>query len=48
MTDTQLPLGGTHQIDEKLIKVSLVAQTVKRLPPVQETQVQTLGWEDSL
>ena len=25
----------------------LVAQTVKNLPAVQETQVQSLGWEDS-
>ena len=27
---------------------SLVAQTVKSLPAVQETQVQSLGWEDPL
>ena len=27
---------------------SLVAQTVKRLPAVQETRVQSLGWEDPL
>ena len=27
---------------------SLVAQTVKNLPAVQETQVQSLGWEDHL
>ena len=27
---------------------SLVAQTVKRLPPMQETQIQSLGWEDPL
>ena len=27
---------------------SLVAQTVKLLPAVQETQVRTLGWEDPL
>ena len=27
---------------------SLVAQTVKRLPTMQETQVQSLGWEDLL
>ena len=26
----------------------LVAQTVKRLPAVQETQVRSLGWEDPL
>ena len=29
-------------------KSSLVAQTVKRLPKMQETQVQSLGWEDPL
>ena len=27
---------------------SLVAQTVKRLPAIRETQVQSLGWEDLL
>ena len=27
---------------------SLVAQTVKRLPAMQETRVQSLGWEDPL
>ena len=27
---------------------SLVAQTVKRLPVVQETQVRSLGWGDPL
>ena len=27
---------------------SLVAQTVKNLPASQETQVQSLGWEDPL
>ena len=27
---------------------SLVAQTVKRLPIMRETQVQSLGWEDLL
>ena len=27
---------------------SLVAQMVKNLPAVQETQVQSLGWEDPL
>ena len=27
---------------------SLVAQTVKNLPAVQETQVQSLNWEDPL
>ena len=27
---------------------SLVAQTVKRLPTMRETRVQSLGWEDPL
>ena len=29
-------------------RTSLVAQTVKHLPTMQETQVQSLGWEDLL
>ena len=29
-------------------RVSLVAQTVKRLSAVKENQVQSLGWEDPL
>ena len=28
--------------------ISMVAQTVKRLSTMQETQVQSLGWEDPL
>ena len=31
-----------------LTKASLVAQMVKNLPAVQETCVQSLGWEDPL
>ena len=31
-----------------LKKYSLVAQMVKTLPEMQETQVQSLGWEDPL
>ena len=31
-----------------LFKNSLVAQTVKSLPPMRETRVQDLGWEDPL
>ena len=30
------------------MKASLVAQSVKNLPAVQETQVRSLGWEDPL
>ena len=29
-------------------RTSLVVQTVKRLPTMQETQVRSLGWEDPL
>ena len=39
-----------HSFDIKLLsgEASLVAQTVKNLPAMQETQVQSLGWEDPL
>ena len=30
------------------LKVSLVAQRVKNRPPMQKTQVQSLGWGDAL
>ena len=30
------------------VQASLVAQMVKHLPAMQETQVQSLGWEDPL
>ena len=33
---------------KEIFLASLVAQTIKRLPAVQETRVQSLGWEDSL
>ena len=44
-------IGSTTFTKLKAILViwtSLVAQTVKRLPTMQETQVQSLGWEDLL
>ena len=31
-----------------VLAASLVAQSVKRLPAVRETRVQSLGWEDPL
>ena len=38
-----------HIIGSSLSKeASLVAQMVKNLPAMQETQVQSLGWEDPL
>ena len=29
-----------------IIKISLMAQMVNNLPAMQETQIQSLGWED--
>ena len=37
-----------HAAGETLRDASLVAQSVKNLPAVQETQVRSLGWEDPL
>ena len=34
--------------ENSLFRASLVAQLVKNLPVMQETQFQSLGWEDSL
>ena len=39
-----LPLWKTDYVKE----VSLVAQTVKNLPAMQETWARSLGWEDAL
>ena len=40
----------SHEIKRHLLvgMTSLVAQTVKCLPTMQETRVQSLGWEDLL
>ena len=39
----------SHEIKRcLLLPASLVAWMVKRLPTMQETQVQSLGWEDPL
>ena len=39
----------TNRLKQPLLisRASLVAQSVKSLPAVQETWVQSLGWEDS-
>ena len=37
-----------YNIIYNIIWASLVAQMVKRLPTMRETQVQYLGWEDPL
>ena len=36
------------QVEKLFRRTSLVAQRVKRLSAMQETQVQSLGWEDPL
>ena len=41
-------IGETFLPWFSLTLASLVAQMVKRLPAMWETQVQSLGWEDSL
>ena len=45
-----LPLGASHAVRTTSLdrSSSLVAQRMTRLPAMQETQVQSLGWEDPL
>ena len=38
----------TFQSPFTLLWASLVAQRLKRLPPMRETRVRSLGWEDPL
>ena len=46
---TNLTVYGIHSLSyHSLGRTSLVAQTVKRLPTMQEIRVQSLGWEDIL
>ena len=40
--------GTTRYSNQKINMTSLVAQTVKRLPTIWKTRVQSLGWEDPL
>ena len=40
--------GITKSRTQPFFKASLVAQTVKNLPAMQETPVRFLGWEDPL
>ena len=49
-TNKQANIGNTCTVIRRWLrlKASLVAQTVKRLPAMRETQVQTLGGEDPL
>ena len=41
-------VGNTLSMAITKGRASLVAQSVKNLPAVQETRVQSLGWEDAL
>ena len=43
-----LPLLLSYKDANDWIRASLVAQRLKRLPAMQETWVQSLGWEDLL
>ena len=43
-----LSLLTTLKFSYILIRVSLVVQMVKNLPAMQETRIQSLGWEDPL
>ena len=40
--------GASILCPTSICVTSLVAQTVKRLPTMRETRVQSLGWEDLL
>ena len=42
------PALGIHGALHQGLRASLVAQMAKNLPAMQETQVQSLGWEDAL
>ena len=46
--DSQVSNGEGNCPYVEAIRASLVAQRVKRLPTIQETQVQSLGQEDPL
>ena len=43
-----IPIPPPKQFVFKIQNASLVAQSIKNLPAVQETQVRSLGWEDPL
>ena len=47
----QTNISGSHKLDWEVLltyRASPVVQIVKSLPAVQETWVQSLGWEDPL
>ena len=48
VTKSQTQLSETKHNTRTTLRASLVAQLVKNLPAMQETWVQSLGWEDPL
>ena len=48
MCPVSAALVGEFFTTSTTFRTSLVAQTVKNLPAMQDTQVQSLGWEDTL
>ena len=48
IVSNRLMITSLYLPSEHLIRASLVAQMVKNLPAMQETQVRSLGWEDPL
>ena len=48
MCPVSAALAGEFFTTSTTFRTSLVAQTVKNLPAMQDTQVQSLGWEDTL
>ena len=42
----EVPPNQIHQLESIRSWALLVAQTIKNLPAMQETWVQSLGWED--
>ena len=38
---------SSNKSKQRILRASLVAQSVKNLPAMQETRLQSLGWEDS-
>ena len=43
-----LPSLGSHRVRHDWSNLAAVIQTIKNLPVIQETRVQSLGWEDPL
>ena len=48
MTEHSWIQGPNARGFEEIIRVSLLGQTIKNLPAMQETWVSSLGWEDPL